>query len=130
MSRDFSVYALETGEIVRILQGPKEFIEANVHPGEGVIEGAYAPGQYRITDGHPLKKSVHEIEGQNAPERRRTAYARRDAALSASDWTQLPDVPVRDQQAWARYRQALRDLPEQAGWPESVEWPTPPDIKP
>ncbi len=28
---------------------------------------------------------------------------------------------------WARYRQALRDLPQQAGFPYDVEFPTPPD---
>lgn len=34
----------------------------------------------------------------------------RDRLLAASDWTQLPDAPV-DRQAWADYRQALRDFP-------------------
>ena len=43
--------------------------------------------------------------------------AARDRALSASDWTQVADAPV-DQEAWATYRQALRDLPEAEGWPD------------
>lgn len=34
----------------------------------------------------------------------------RDRLLAESDWTQLPDAPV-DRDAWATYRQALRDLP-------------------
>ena len=34
----------------------------------------------------------------------------RDRLLKESDWTRLPDAPV-DQQAWATYRQALRDFP-------------------
>jgi Phage tail assembly chaperone protein len=34
----------------------------------------------------------------------------RDRLLAQSDWTQLPDAPV-DRQAWADYRQALRDFP-------------------
>ena len=34
----------------------------------------------------------------------------RDQLLAQSDWTQLPDAPV-DRQAWANYRQALRDFP-------------------
>lgn len=29
--------------------------------------------------------------------------------------------------AWAKYRQALRDLPEQEGFPFNIEFPTPPD---
>ena len=47
--------------------------------------------------------------------------AARDRALSASDWTQVADAPV-DKEAWATYRQALRDLPEADGWPD-VELP-------
>lgn len=40
----------------------------------------------------------------------------RDRLLAESDWTQLPDAPV-DRDAWATYRQALRDLP--ATWTPS-----------
>ena len=36
--------------------------------------------------------------------------AHRDRLLAASDWTQLPDAPV-DREAWATYRQALRNFP-------------------
>jgi hypothetical protein len=49
----------------------------------------------------------------------------RDRLLAESDWTQLPDSSA-DKQAWADYRQALRDLP--ATWTPgpTVEFPTPP----
>jgi hypothetical protein len=53
------------------------------------------------------------------------ARARRNRLLNASDWTQVADAPV-DQAAWAAYRQALRDIPEQPGFPRDVEWPTKP----
>lgn len=49
--------------------------------------------------------------------------ALRNALLSASDWTQVADAPV-DQAAWATYRQALRDITSQEGFPHSVVWPT------
>lgn len=49
----------------------------------------------------------------------------RNNRLSESDWTQLPDVPV-DTAAWATYRQALRDLPTQEGFPLNITWPTKP----
>ena len=42
----------------------------------------------------------------------------RDRLLKESDWTQLPDAPV-DQQAWATYRQTLRDFP--ASWTAGPE---------
>jgi len=51
--------------------------------------------------------------------------AQRNALLAACDWTQLADAPV-DDLAWAAYRQALRDIPDQAGFPASVEWPVAP----
>lgn len=50
----------------------------------------------------------------------------RDALLAASDWTQNPDAPV-DAAAWAKYRQALRDLPAKIKDPTAdVAWPEPP----
>jgi len=53
----------------------------------------------------------------------------RNARISASDWTQLPDAPlsIAEKTAWGVYRQALRDVPEQAGFPESIDWPVSPD---
>ena len=42
----------------------------------------------------------------------------RDSMLKESDWTQVADAPV-DRQAWATYRQALRDFP--ATWTVSPE---------
>lgn len=49
----------------------------------------------------------------------------RDAKLTESDWTQVADAPV-DKTTWATYRQALRDIPTQAGFPNEVTWPTEP----
>lgn len=49
---------------------------------------------------------------------------KRDRLLAQSDWTQVPDAPV-DQAAWARYRQALRDLPQSAD-PLDPLWPVKP----
>ena len=52
--------------------------------------------------------------------------ARRNALLAACDWTQLPDSPEANRAAWSAYRQALRDVPEQPGFPATVVWPSPP----
>lgn len=51
--------------------------------------------------------------------------AERDALLAASDWTQVADAPV-DSAAWAVYRQALRDVPQDYATPDAVVWPTAP----
>jgi hypothetical protein len=54
----------------------------------------------------------------------------RDNKLLASDWTQLPDVPLSspDVMQWRAYRQELRNFPELveiAGW-GYADWPDPP----
>lgn len=50
----------------------------------------------------------------------------RNIYLQQSDWTQLADAQV-DRAAWAAYRQALRDVPSQDGFPRNVNWPTKPE---
>jgi len=44
------------------------------------------------------------------------AWALRNKLLQESDWTQLTDSPA-DKAEWAVYRQALRDITDQAGFP-------------
>lgn len=51
--------------------------------------------------------------------------AKRSRLLTTSDWTQVADAPV-DQVAWATYRQALRDVPQQEGFPINIVWPDQP----
>lgn len=51
----------------------------------------------------------------------------RNIRLAKSDWTQGKDIPDNISTAWATYRQALRDVPAQAGFPWTVEWPTQPE---
>lgn len=51
--------------------------------------------------------------------------AKRNSLLQQSDWTQLPDAPV-DHAAWAQYRNELRQVKSQPGFPWTVTWPDPP----
>ena len=53
----------------------------------------------------------------------------RSMLLFSSDWTQVNDAQV-DAVAWATYRQALRDITDQAGFPNEVVWPTKPEVTP
>lgn len=46
----------------------------------------------------------------------------RNAELARTDFTQLPDAPV-NKEAWAEYRQALRDLPAQGVLADDAEFP-------
>jgi len=50
----------------------------------------------------------------------------RNDKLKECDWTQVLDAPV-DQTVWATYRQALRDISSQDGFPWEITWPTQPE---
>jgi len=69
---------------------------------------------------------LSEVERQKIRDAQATVIRKqRDALLAQSDWTQLPDAPI-DTAAWASYRQALRDVPAQPGFPFDVVWPVKP----
>lgn len=54
--------------------------------------------------------------------------AERDKLIAATDYLAMPDYPLPDdkRQAVLAYRQALRDVPEQAGFPRQIDWPVKP----
>lgn len=52
------------------------------------------------------------------------ARAKRDTLLNEVDWSAGSDVVMSD--AMKAYRQALRDVPQQAGFPDTIEWPVKP----
>ena len=54
-----------------------------------------------------------------------TERATRDDLLKATDHYGLSDVTMTD--AMTAYRQALRDVPQQAGFPQTITWPTKPE---
>jgi hypothetical protein len=58
-------------------------------------------------------------------EQAKSVRQQRGEKLKDSDWTQVIDAPV-DQAAWATYRQALRDISSQEGFPWTITWPTEP----
>ena len=51
----------------------------------------------------------------------------RNRLLVETDWTQAADVPQALKDKWAPYRQALRDVPQQAGFPNNIQWPVKPE---
>jgi len=104
-----------------------------------VLEGAQAsPTRYQTA----FRNGVEEIDGKwytkysvaNMDDEAKTAKdaeqaksvrTTRDEKLKDSDWTQVADAPV-DKTVWATYRQELRDLTKQSGFPWEVTYPTQP----
>lgn len=64
-------------------------------------------------------------KAQKDAEQAKNVRQSRNAKLAECDWTQLADSTA-DKQAWAAYRQELRDLPSSQGFPWNVTWPTAP----
>ena len=72
------------------------------------------------------------IEGQELNDLKNYSYScntvrkERNRLLSQTDWTQCKDVSNELSTKWVAYRQALRDITAQVGFPDNVTWPTPP----
>jgi len=66
-----------------------------------------------------------EVTVEEVPETADEIRARRDRLLAATDWAVLPDSPLDAQSldAVKTYRQALRDVPQQDGFPGTITWP-------
>jgi hypothetical protein len=74
-----------------------------------------------------VEKTQEEITEENN-RKAESIRSERNTFLLLSDWTQLNDAPLNDTEktAWATYRQELRDITDQAGFPTNITWPTEP----
>ena len=104
---------VQDGVIVNIAvsEAPLEDNWFEVTGNEGIGSTQQPDGSWKAPE--PVPPTEEEIRQQ------------RDRLLKECDWTQVADAPV-DQAAWATYRQALRDIPQQEGFPENVVWPEKP----
>jgi hypothetical protein len=75
-----------------------------------------------LSDAEIAQRQAEEIVWNNGAFDRSLANLRqrRNALLSASDWTILSDSPVQDKYVWQSYRQSLRDLTEGLSTVEQV----------
>ncbi len=72
-----------------------------------------------------ISEMSNETKAAKDAEQAKNIRSDRDKRLSDTDWTQVADAPV-DKAVWATYRQALRDVPAQAGFPYDITWPAKP----
>jgi len=80
------------------------------------------------TEETPAKTALeHETayKASKDAEQAKSVRASRDEKLKDCDWTQVADAPV-DKAVWATYRQALRDVTTQTGFPWTITWPDEP----
>ena len=120
---------------------PQQLSEALINElGADVVfegpQGSYTRYQYSFADGveqisgkwftkHSVADMAQEAKDALDANQAETIRKQRTDKLSASDWTQLADAPV-DKAVWATYRQALRDVTTQSGFPWTITWPDAP----
>lgn len=89
---------------------------------------------YREKRGEDLSWSVQKIpektEAEKREEAEKSVRAKRDSLISETDYLLASDYPIsaEDLEAVKVYRQALRDVPQQEGFPFDVVWPDLPEV--
>lgn len=133
--KNFIVY-IASGQIVRHGTCQDELISMQALENEFSIEADYQQNTY-IENGilvqmpeKPVGDYIFDYQSKawvfDSVSAAATAIIQRNYLLQSSDWTQLPDVPLSDKEAWAEYRQQLRDLTSQPDFPNVIIWPIPP----
>ena len=91
-------------------------------PGFTAVEdtGFYIGATYAFSGGQWVV--VQGLPGPSEEETAKEVREQRNKLLAESDWTQLPYSPA-DHEVWATYRQELRDVNAQEGFPWDVTWP-------
>lgn len=147
--KSYSLYDKKTGLFTgQVFIGGEESLAVNTPDSCSVMEGIFDSLSQRVDIAtgkvvgyQPPAPAGNEFEKfswdmvskrwKSAPTQAaiaRDARAKRTLMLAASDWTQVADVDLTegDKKSWASYRKALRDIPKQDGFPNSITWPIPP----
>lgn len=122
--RNMSDAVLETHDMykVRVLDKPTTYDPKTQEPTKNempeFVDGEWVLGWY-------LRQKTDEEIAEYLSRLSQQAYTLRDELLAASDWIVVVayerSEPVPPE--WSDYRQALRDVPQQAGFPEFIAWP-------
>ena len=135
-----TIYETATGVIRKTATLQQTDIVSNIPDGCGYIEGTYSSAGYYVVNGAavpipaaPSSDSTWDGSAWTTPttqeleaEQAQRVRDQRSALLFKTDWTQLPDVPENVKAAYMEYRQALRDVTEQSGFPYNINWPIEP----
>jgi hypothetical protein len=98
-------------------------------PSTTVYQTAFKDGVEQVDGKWVWKWSINEMDDDakaaKDAEVAKGVRTTRDAKLAETDWTALSDVTMSAEMA--AYRQALRDVPAQTGFPHNVTWPSKPE---
>lgn len=107
---------------------PWNLVEITVEADE-----VYGPSSIVISDSAVVetqtkrKKTSDELAQENA-QKASEVRAERDRRIAETDWIVIKNLELNQNVpgVWEVYRQALRDVPSQAGFPDNVTWPVKP----
>jgi hypothetical protein len=108
--------AVMDGEAVTFVAVPNDVTDYGPAIYDAALAGEFGPVAPYVPP------TPAQISAQAAIDARFT----RNNLLRESDWTQVLDVPEATRILWLSYRQALRDISDQAGFPLNINWPVPP----
>jgi len=109
-------HVIEDGVVINTIEVDSlDFMPNLVEATDGGIGWSYSDGVFTA----PVISISDEAKAE-------AARTRRDNELIRTDWTQISDSSA-NSAAWATYRQALRDVPSQAGFPHTITWPSEPE---
>ena len=121
--RNISDETLASFNVFRVTEVPAPDYDSRTHrlvtQAPALVNGVWTVSRIAVA------KDQAQIDNETA-QMAANVRSNRNNKLTASDWTQVIDAPV-DKAAWATYRQALRDITGQAGFPHEVNWPTKPE---
>lgn len=134
---NYSIYNNQ-GRILRLCSTSNILQQLNV--GEYYIEGWFNDAVYYIENNTAVKIPEKPSNGYEFDYAEKVwkytltfedlvveAKDKRAGLLQKTDWTQLPDVPEATRTKWQPYRQALRDITLQDGFPQNIIWPEMPE---
>ena len=117
-----------TDEVLEALNADPVFEGPQAQPTR--YQMAFRDGVEQVDGKWYTKYSVSDLDTEGIAakdaEQAKSVRADRNQKLKDSDWTQVADAPV-DKAAWAAYRQELRDLTAQTGFPWDITWPAQPE---
>ena len=135
---NYTIFDNTTGKILKTVTTNNIATQLGIN--ESYIDGVYDDSLYYIQNGIPIeiptKPNQHSIFNWQTRqwdiELSSTKYfivKSRNRLLAECDWTQFTDVTLSSEtkNAWVTYRQELRDITIQPGFPLDVVWPTKPE---
>lgn len=138
--QSITYYNASNGQIITSVSGDLSILDLSQYESYAQIEGFGNSQTQYVENGclvdmpaKPFLDSIFDFGSKSwvnpdSNVRWQSVRSQRDILLSLSDWTQSVDSPLSDQKKieWKTYRQALRDITNQAD-PFSIEWPTKPE---